>query len=255
MIRARRPKRLTDVKARAVVSVGLLSLACLCGAQVYGVLPGVALDENTAYAPTPGGGIQAINLTDGSIVWRSNRGTWALATGSGKVIVLTGIGQGGCSVGVLDAQTGSSLSEFGPIGFPDWVQVKLSFSPHANGPFQIWVGNAGPGGAAIFWRASRWTPVDIRHLNAPQRQQFASGRIAVNYARNAVVSRMMPVSGGPNLTNVDTSLPLLRGQKALATAAVGRQFSLALVSAGKSVTLQCFQNRMLKWSYTVGGRP
>jgi hypothetical protein len=224
--------------------------------QSIAALPGIAIPENTiVVAPQPGGGLQAIDIVRGSILWTTSRASWALASGQGKVVALGNLGSGNtCSICFIDDQTGKVTAEVGPIQFVSWAKVRPTYGHRSDSDFHIWVQTLNSTGAALLWKAERWSPLDIRHLNQPQQKEYASGRITLNFANNSVDTRQMPINASPPTPRPpDSSLPLLRGQRALGSLTMGRDGSamLALISTGSNVNLECFVNQVLRWSRSV----
>jgi hypothetical protein len=215
-------------------------------------LPGIALSPNTIYAPVTGGGVQAIDVRDGTVLWKNSRGRWPLAYGNGKLVALGPLSRGNnSSVVFLDAVTGKSLAEVGPVQFAPWAYVRFDYSKNSNAAFRIWTRWTNEGGAMLLWSAERWPPVDLRHLNKPQVQQRASGRVSIGFATNSVQSNWGPVAETPPIAKTDRTLPLPQGQKAMASAAISVEGTLALVAAGPNVNLMFFHDRVLQWSLPI----
>lgn len=236
---------------RGAFLLSMMVAACLSYGQR---LPGVVVTGRMAFAAAPDGGIQAIDMQDGSILWTNTRAVWPLAVGQGKVIVLSTVSKGNnCTVAFLDVSSGKSLAEVGPVQFAPWAPVRFEYYQRSESSFRLWVQSLTQDGALILWKAERWEPLDLRHLKQAQQKQYASGRITVEFARNAVSARFGPVSAGPDpVSPPDKSLPLLRGQRAISSIFVGNgDTMLALVSTGSDVNLQCFKDRLLKWSVAV----
>jgi hypothetical protein len=216
-------------------------------------IPGVAVSATTVFAPDPSGGIQAINIKDGSIAWQSRTADWPVGFGGGKLVAITNPGQGNkLEVCFFNPDSGRTVASMGPIELAPWAKASLDIGAKSSSDFAIWIASKWVDGMVLHWRAERWTAIDIRNLRKPQTQQVAAGRILIGFNDNSVESHQIPPTKyPPAATPADKSLPMLRGQRALSSVSVGDS-TIALVQAGSDLTLQCFRQQMFQWSKPVG---
>ena len=230
-----------------------VAFAAACIATAQG-MPGVVVTGTAVYAPTPDGGIQAIDVGKGTILWTNRDAQWPLAAASGKLVAMGGFGKDNYStISFIDRDTGTTLSRVGPVSFTSWVKPRMDFRRNPDDSFRIWVPSLNSGGAVVLWKAERWPPLDIRHLNAPQQKEFASGRITIEFATNSVQSRLVPVQATPGpYAPPDKSLPLLRGEYAISSMDVySTGLTVALIQKGRELYVECFADRLLRWSQQI----
>ena len=211
----------------------------------------MVFDKDTVYTASPSGGIQAIDLEKGNVLWSSQAAAWPIAIGSGKLVALTDPRAGGMQVDFFDPSNGNSLAGFGSIGLPEWAHPSIGYGSKSK-DFWIWPASIWSGGMVIYWRAQRWSPVTLYNYRQKQTLQQVQGRILIDFARNSVEAHEIPITGEPPQENErpDRSLPMVKGQKALASVVAGDR-TLALVQSGSDISLQCFKDRLLIWTQNL----
>jgi len=243
------------IHMRACAALISLSIATFASAQEYASLPGIAVSNNAVFARLPQGGIQAIDLKTGSILWRSSLGRWPLAVGQGKLLALGPLSQGNfSSVVYFDIDTGRSTAQVGPIQFAPWASVHFDYDRHGDSTFRLWLRTMDAGSAIFLWQAERYPQTTLRNWNKPQTKMIQTGRFIVSFQSNAVDSVFSPIGERPPpLPQPDRSLPMLKGQHALASINLDVDSELALISANGNVDVACFRDRVLQWSVRVTG--
>ncbi len=143
------------------------------------LLPGEGVTDaegKVGYLPNPAGGIDALNLAAGKVLWQSKEGPRPLLVKAGKLYVQAPL-KGKANqvrIVVLDAtQEGKRLLESGPVVFPDWVVVGVAHGRSFRSAAQ-----QTDAGLMLTWEARAWYAGGA----APPKEVEAAARKSANGA-------------------------------------------------------------------------
>jgi hypothetical protein len=96
------------------------------------LLPGKGVagpDGKVGYVPNPAGGIDALDLATGKVLWQSTDANRPLAATATRLYAQAPVKDRANLVRVIgiDAANGKRLLESEPVGFPDWVSVAAAY--------------------------------------------------------------------------------------------------------------------------------
>jgi outer membrane protein assembly factor BamB len=136
-----------------VIAAGAMAGPMLAADQKLGLPVGVAIvspDVKVIYAPAKGGGIEALDLATGKVIW-TNKDAHKLAGVTDKfVFTWTGDDKKAHVFRVLavDAATGKTIGRSDPITLPEWASTQKTWGR----TFRI-AAKADGDGALVYWHA------------------------------------------------------------------------------------------------------
>jgi hypothetical protein len=120
-------------------------------------IPGGAADGEgkVGFVTGESGGIDALDLASGKVLWTTKDGQKAIAVDGKRVLALAGQGNK-LQVLTLDAAEGKKLATSEAVTFPDWVAVRLGVVTSDMGRSFDVAGRSEKGDLYLRWQARSW---------------------------------------------------------------------------------------------------
>jgi hypothetical protein len=145
-------------RTSAILVVALTMSPALAGdGPPGGNFPGGVFDPKTKtlYAQVPGGGMEAIDVTNGKVLWKHDAFSLPLALADGRLIVQSPEKDkaNAVRIHVYDSKApGEEVLKSDPVEFPDWVNVGTA---HGRS-FTSRVAGVAGGKLLLVWQARAW---------------------------------------------------------------------------------------------------
>jgi outer membrane protein assembly factor BamB len=234
----------------ALAAVAALGAPALADGPPIAVVSGgiVSADQKTVFLPSKEGGIEAVELATGKLLW-STKGAGRLAGASDKAVVAWAADAkklNAFRVTALDAATGKVIGTSDPIPMPEWARVQSGDGFHFRAAAKV-----EDGAAVVAWEAGAYYAGGARptpEIEAAARRS-EGGLANVDFATGKVT----PANGKPK---EDAFQPVATkvGEYEFRLTEQGPELKPGAVQRTK-VTLTVVRDKKELWKRELAGNP
>ncbi len=137
------------------------------------------------FLPRAGGGVEAVALFNGKVLWEVKQGPQLLLATDDKVLATAPIEgkRDRLKVVVFDASTGERLRESAPVVFPNWVSVPPDFGRHFRCAARL-----DKGGLLLIWEARAFSDGGRPPPEPDPQRKDAAGAVRIGIASGKVAT-------------------------------------------------------------------